>query len=61
MANNKTVIIKIKRQLTPRAGGSGGEKSREGFKSDLRGWKPQFSLSLNRHQWNSCPSRLFFL
>jgi len=35
--------------------------SRPGFKSSLSGWKPQFSFSLNRHEWNSCPSRLFFL
>ena len=34
--------------------------SRPGLKSHLSGWKPQFSLSLNRHEWNSCPSRLFF-
>jgi hypothetical protein len=34
--------------------------SRPGFNSDLSGWKPQFPSSLNRHEWNSCPSRLFF-
>ena len=35
--------------------------SRPGFKRSPSGWKPQFSLSLNWHEWNSCPSRLFFL
>jgi len=35
--------------------------SRPGFKSSPSGWKPQFSLSLNWHEWNSCPSRWFFL
>jgi hypothetical protein len=35
--------------------------SRPGFKSSPSGWKPQFSLRLNRHESNSCPSRLFFL